>query len=116
MTQVANTIRVVVPDGVQVSALIGGVTGNTYHACVESDLWIFYLSEDDARALICSHMPHAFPWRLANEGLLQRLGGVHKPKPGVNLAQMQMAAYQAMRPMSLADDLQRLRRAMGRPK
>ena len=95
MTQVANTIRIVAPDGMQPSALIGGVSGQTYRAQIESGLWTYYLSESDARALICSNMEHAIPWRLANEGLLQRLGGVRKPDPGVNISQQQMAAYQA---------------------
>ena len=86
-------------------------SGEAYVVQVEPDgTRVVYLMPDDARRLLNSGQPCSVPWREQNMQLAANLG-VQKAEPGINLAALQMAHWQATRPLSITEEAHRLRAA-----
>ena len=105
----ADGVCVAVPDE---SSIITVASGEPFLVEIENGRRVVYLPRDDARSRLNSGLPESLPWKALNAELASWLGAMPKEPPGINLARLQMAHYQATRPTTILEDAARLRSAV----
>jgi len=90
----AGLVRVVAPDGLTPSVLLGA-SGRQYGAAVIDGRWTFDMLPDDAKALCAGGLPSNLAWREANPAIVAQLGVVPPLSAGVRVVDLLQAAADA---------------------
>jgi hypothetical protein len=96
-------IRINLPPDITATHVVGA-SGHSYLVHVDSDgtHWVD-MSVKDCESLLLNAAPSAAPWRSANPGPFQRLGGqVAKPEVGICIA-AHLRALEESRPLHPKD-------------
>jgi hypothetical protein len=110
--QPIDYVAVMVPEtGI---TTITDINGHEYRAEIKNGRAVMRLPSDVARQLLNGGLPGCEPWQRENSFLAARLGAPQKPTVGINIAQMQHAAYEMSRPRTLLEDIAALRAEISR--
>jgi hypothetical protein len=86
------------------ATLLTTPTGDVQSVALDEDGRRFVMMRvEDARMIINSGAPSCLAWRELNPDLIEALGPVPPPAPGINIARYQAAERAAMKPQSIQE-------------